>query len=89
MSLSKEGQEKPSIHRGVILIFTPSPKGVIKGQPPNITMFGIKSKVLMSASLVDDSVVSHSPPVLTPAPKGVIKGKPLNIAIFGISLKVQ
>ena len=52
-------------------------------------MFGIKLKVLMSTSLVDDSIVSHSPPVLTPAPKGVIKGKPLNIAIFGINLKVQ
>ena len=52
MSSSEDGQQKPSIYRGVILTLTPSPKGVIKGQPPNIDMFGIKSKVLTSISSV-------------------------------------
>ena len=32
----------------VIMTMTRLPKGVIKGQPPNIVMFGIKLKVLMS-----------------------------------------
>ena len=31
----------------------PAPKWVIKGQPSNIAMFGIKSKVLMSTSTID------------------------------------
>ena len=56
MSSSEDGQQKPSIHRGVILTLpwppsltmTPFPKEVIKCQPPNIAMFGIKLTVLMS-----------------------------------------
>ena len=52
MCSSEDGQQNPSIHKGVkgvilILNLTPPPKLVIKGQPPNIDMFGIKSKVLM------------------------------------------
>ena len=31
----------------------PVPKGVVKGQPPNIAMFGIKLKILMSILTID------------------------------------
>ena len=61
-----------------------SPEGIIKGQPPNITMFGIKLKVLSTLILNWFSLTS-SPD----APhKVVIKDQRLNIAIFSINLKV-
>ena len=71
----------------MILTLTPPPEGVINGQPANIAMLGIKSKILSSLT-IDVLTLSHLPPVLNPHPKGVIQGHPSNIVLFGIKLKV-
>ena len=48
-------QFRPCPLKGVIvtLTLTLPPKGVVKGQPPNIAMFAIKLKVLMSILTID------------------------------------
>ena len=86
MSSSEHDKQKPNTHKGIVLTLTLSLTGIVKGQPLNIAMFGIKSKFLMSTLTVDDLFGSHRQSL--PNPKGVIKGQPLNIAVFGINLKV-